>query len=149
MTAPTPTGDKSTAIAAHCGISAGAVRTGWRKGAPRTKEAFAEWYREHGRPRLSDEHKTLKKQETAEKVRNLKLRNADLEEQSAVRRRELVPKAEVVEAAAAAVARLRGILRGRIAEAIARLAGSPADVLQAEVDKAFDAGEAELYKLAD
>lgn len=139
---------KSTELAALCGITPETVRTCWRKGAPKDKDGFLAWRKEHGRPRLTNDHKSLKEQETAEKVRNLKLRNADLEEQSAVRRRELIPKAEVVEAVAAAVARCRGVLKGRVAEAVARLAGSPADILQAEVDKAFDAGDAELYKLA-
>lgn len=130
-------------------LTAAAVRKHWRESnAPRDAKEFCEWYiTTIAKPR--EDAKDAKQTKLLKEIERLELINAALRDEAEIRRRDLIPKAEISEAVKSAVARIKGMLTASfVTELPARQSGRPADEISAMNEAEINRIMGELYGIA-
>ena len=138
-------------ISEECGkigqkIAAETVRKDWTKGAPRTSaEAYLRWREKHiGKgtaPDVREERRKLVIEQT--ELTRIRKESESISLQRV--KDELWSKAEVLAARKTRMAKIRAVLDGKLrVELPAKLAGQPAEVIEAGIGAALDAAYAEI-----
>lgn len=126
-------------------ISPETIRKDWGKGAPRgSAEAYLRWREKHikqGNPEVRD----LKAEKIRKEIELLTERHLGEKRENEIAAGELIRTADVIAARKSRMAKIRAQLDSKLrVDLPARLAGQPAEVIEAEIGAALDAAYAEI-----
>lgn len=126
-------------------ISPETIRKDWGKGAPRgSAETYLRWRKKHikqGNPDVRD----LKAEKIRKEIELLTERHLGEKRENEIAAGELIRTADVIAARKSRMAKIRAQLDSKLrVDLPARLAGQPAEVIEAEIGAALDAAYAEI-----